>query len=107
MAKAKKTETIRICPYDLPVCPVDPDDPRLSEGAHGSDGTFVPAPCPHIIVRNDVTGLFSGSIRLHEAIEAIGELHGLGLREYQVVGLEVGLLRFIRDNPQLIKDLQA
>jgi hypothetical protein len=91
------TETVKIGPYLLPVCPTQGTD---------ESGSFHSDPCPYICLDAHMTGLQRPASLLHEALHAIDHFYGIGLSERDVRTLETALVQLIRDNPQLVEDLR-
>lgn len=55
-----------------------------------------------ILLNTDYEASQRRTTLFHEAIHAVDQVYGIGLREEQVRALEVGLLNLIDDNPHLL-----
>ena len=98
MAKAKKTETVTIAPFVVPI--VSLDMPK-------HHGEWLTLPSPHIKVCDKLMGQLRAMTILHEAIHGIAELYGVTMSEQSTRNFEMALTNFLRDNLQLIEDLQT
>lgn len=74
-------------------------------------GTWEQGPVPSITINSSCTEALQARTLLHEVLEAINDLGGIGLREEQIKALETGLADTIGRNPAtavgLVKSLAS
>ena len=84
---------ISIGPLQVPVLEVD-------LAAEETWGEFWCLPVPQIRVNQDLPKDLKALTILHEVLECITEVYGLGLSESDIRTLEMSLAKIVRENPR-------
>ena len=74
--------------------------PMEGQGEEFLFGTWTQGPVPTITVNSSCTEAIQTRTLLHEVLEAINDLHGIGLQEEQICALETGLADTFGRNPE-------
>jgi len=97
------TEYVTIGPYKVPIVY---GELRCPDGTIDL-GRYHNTPTPFIEIHRHLTGLNLPMTKLHECIEFIDNMYHMELAEWKVCVLEVTIGSLIRDNRQLVADLQT
>lgn len=81
--------------------------PMEGQGEEFLFGTWTQGPVPTITVNSSCTEAIQTRTLLHEVLEAINDLHGIGLQEEQICCLETGLADTIGRNPEFFRQLAS
>lgn len=69
-------------------------------------GMYHNHPTHHIETLEGIGDVELNSVLIHESLEAMNRMYGIGLLERQICALETSLFAWVRDNPALIEAIR-